>query len=338
MTDTALPSGHRSRAIAIGGSTGALPVVRDILRDLPTPVAAPIFVALHTGSGGRNILAEALQNTSARPVVTAMDGHLAEDDTVYVAPADNHLLVIDGCLRLGGGPRENLARPAIDPLLRSVGACYGGGAIGVVLSGKLNDGAAGLADLKRCGGITVVQSPADAVAGEMPLGALDASAVDHRGPAENLGEILARLLEEQPGPDAAIPDAVFLEIDIALGRPCLTQDIATFADPVALSCPSCGGVLSQVRTPPLRFRCQVGHAFTADILAQEQEGSLDEAVRVALRIVEERAQLVDRLARDSEGAGRAHSARDFARKAQELREHADVLRRAALKETRQMRS
>lgn len=336
MNDT--PVQARSRAIAIGGSTGALPVVRDILLALPRPVPAPMFLALHVGTEGRNFLADALQNTGTRPVVTAEDGQPAVDDTVYVAPVDHHLLVIDHCLRLGRGPRENLSRPAIDPLLRSVGACYGGGAIGVVLSGKLNDGAAGLADLKRCGGVTVVQSPADAIAAEMPLGALDASPIDHRGPADSLGPILSKLLGEEPGPDAPIPDAVFLEIDIALGRPCLTQDIATFADPVALSCPSCGGVLSQVRTRPLRFRCQVGHAFTADVLAQEQEGSLDEAVRVALRIVEERAQLVDRLARDSEGAGRAHSARDFSRKSQELRQHADVLRRAALKETRLMGS
>ena len=296
------------------------------------PAAAPIFLALHVGSQGRNFLADSLQSAGTRPVVTAEDGQFAVDDTVYVAPADHHLLVIDGCLRLGRGPRENLARPAIDPLLRSVGVCYGSGAIGVVLSGKLNDGAAGLADLKRCGGVTVVQSPADAIAPEMPTGALDASAIDHRGPAGSLGEVLAKLLEEEPGSAPPIPDAVFLEIDIALGRPCLTQDIDTFADPVPLSCPSCGGVLSQVRSRPLRFRCQVGHAFTADILAQEQEGSLDEAMRVALRIVEERAQLVDRLARESDGAGRVHSARDFSRKAQELRQHADILRRAALKE------
>ena len=323
----------RQRAIAIGGSTGALPALRELLQGLSLPFPVPIFIALHIGSEGSNFLADALGGSRKRTIVTARDGEKISSDVAYIAPVDHHLLVIDGHVRLGRGPRENLARPAIDPLFRSVGASYGGGAIGVVLSGMLNDGAAGLADLKRCGGITMVQSPTDAIAAEMPAGAIVASDIDHRGPASRLGQMLTDLLAVAPQPDIPVPKSVLLEIDIALGRPCLTQDIETFADPVALSCPSCGGVLSQVKMRPLRFRCQVGHAFTAEVLDREQEGSLDEAIRIALRIVEERAQLVDRLARDSEAAGRAHSGRDFARKAGELRTHAEVLRRAALRET-----
>jgi two-component system chemotaxis response regulator CheB len=324
--------GHieQHRAIAIGGSTGALPAIHELLQNLPRELAGPVFVALHVGSEGRNMLAQILDSRTDLTVKTAEDSEQAVAGTVYVAPTDHHLLVIDRNVRLGRGPRENLARPAIDPLFRSIGACYGGGGIAVLLSGKLNDGAAGLADLKRCGGTTVVQSPTDAVAPDMPLGALEASDIDHRAPASQLGKLLLELLGQSSAPSPLVPRSVSLEIDIALGRPCLTRDIEQFADPVALSCPSCGGVLSQVRTKPLRFRCQVGHGFTADVLAQEQEETLDEAVRVALRIVEERAQLVDRLAHESDTAGRVHSARDFQRKAKELRGQAEVLRRAAL--------
>jgi two-component system, chemotaxis family, protein-glutamate methylesterase/glutaminase len=329
----AVPPSGRQRAIAIGGSTGALPAVRTVLAGLSDPLAAPLFLALHIGSEGSNFLAELLGSAGRRQIVTAEEGQEVLDDVVYVAPVDHHLLVIDGYVRLGRGPRENLSRPAIDPLFRSVGASYGGGAIGVVLSGMLNDGAAGLADLKRCGGVAIAQNPTDALAPDMPIGALDASDVDHRGPAHGMPQILRQLISSDPGPDLPVSDAILLEIDIALGRPCLTEHIETIADPVALSCPNCGGVLSQLRTKPLRFRCQVGHAFSAEVLAKEQEGSLDEAIRMALRIVEERAQLVDRLARDSDAAGRTHSGRDFARKAQELREHAEVLRRAALQES-----
>jgi two-component system chemotaxis response regulator CheB len=325
-------SSRGRRAIAIGGSTGALPAVRELMQGLPGSLGVPVFLTLHIGSEGRNFLADTLRTNGSLRAVTAEDGQEVLDDVLYVAPVDRHLLVIDGHLRLGRGPRENLARPAIDPLFRSVGVSYGGGAIGVLLSGMLNDGAAGLADIKRCGGITMVQSPTDAVASEMPAGALAASEIDHRGPANRLGELLGAIIAGGPARDLPCSDAVLLEIDIALGRPCLTEQVSSFADPVAISCPSCGGVLSQVRNEPLRFRCQVGHAFTADVLAREQEASLDEAIRVALRIVEERAQLVDRLARDSDAAGRTHSGRDFARKAQELREHAEVLRRAALAE------
>ena len=323
---------HTQRAIAIGGSTGALGAARILLQDLPAHLGAPVFITLHVGSDGHNLLAQTLATPGHMPVRTAEHDEPVSNDVVYVAPKDFHLLVIDGTIKLGRGPRENLARPAIDPLFRSVGACYGSGAISVVLSGKLNDGAAGMVDLKRCGGIAVIQNPTDAPAPDMPLGALAAADVDHRAPVSQIGPLLMQLLAQAPEPSPPVPDNVLLEIDIALGRPCLSSDIANLADPVPLSCPSCGGVLSQVRTGPLRFRCQVGHAFTAEILAQEQEGSLDEAMRVALRIVEERANLVDRLAGESQNAGRSHSAKDFARKAEELRQHADVLRRAALQD------
>lgn len=331
-----MDSTTRQRAVAIGGSTGALPAMRALLSGLPPSPGAAIFLTLHVGSEGGNLLAKVLADAGPIPLKTAEDGEPVADDIVYVAPADHHLLVIDGLIRLGHGPRENLARPAIDPLFRSVGASYRSGAIGVLLSGKLNDGASGLADLKQCGGVTVVQNPADAIADDMPMGGLEASNVDHRAPAAKMGDLLAQLLAQEPDHPPPVPDAVLLEIDIAIGRPCLTQDIATLADPAPLSCPSCGGVLSQVRAPPLRFRCQVGHAFTAQVLQQEKEDSLDEAMRVALRILEERAELIDRLARDSDRSGRSHSARDFSRKAEELRSQADVLRRAALRSVRKI--
>jgi two-component system chemotaxis response regulator CheB len=305
--------------------------VQELLRSLPRDTDAAFFLTLHIGPDAGTHLARSLQDSASIPVKIAEDGEPVHGGTMYFAPSGHHLLVVESIVRLGRGPRENLARPAIDPLFRSVGACYGGGAVGILLSGMLNDGASGLADLKRCGGITIVQGPADAIAPEMPLGALQTSEVDYRAPASQIGEIVLRLLAEQPHPHRAVPAEILLEIDIALGRPCGTSDIATLADPVPLSCPSCGGVLSQLRSKPLRFRCQVGHGFTAEVLAQEQEGSIDEALRVALRIVEERADLVNRLGRQSAAQGRSYSACDFERKAEELRGHAEVLRRTALK-------
>ena len=137
----------------------------------------------------------------------------------YVAAADHHLLVMDDTIRLGRGPRENLARPAIDPLLRSVGLSYGSRAIGVVLTGMLNDGATGLADLKRCGGVTVVQNPIEAREREMPLAALAASDVDYQTPIAELGALLKMLASEPPAPSPSPPEDIRLEVDIALGRP-----------------------------------------------------------------------------------------------------------------------
>src|SRR5438477_4528718 len=141
----------------------------------------------------------------------------------------------------------------------------------------LNDGAAGLAAVKQCGGLTVVQNPADARADSMPLGALRASDVDYRASAAELGGLLAKLVQEPAGPPVPIPPEIGLGVEIGLGRALDTPTLSKIAHPVALSCPSCGGVLSEVRDkPPLRYRCQVGHAFTAEVLEREQLGAVDE--------------------------------------------------------------
>lgn len=182
----------------------------------------------------------------------------------------------------GRGPRENMARPAIDPLFRSAGISAVSSAIGVLLSGMLNDGASGLADLKRCGGVTVVQSPLDTVESEMPRTALLASDIDYRAPA---GDLAALLKPPREGRARPRHDTVAHEVAIAIGLPSDTPTITEIADPVPLNSPGCGGTLSQIKRSPLRFRCQVGHGYTAEALAYEQEGSVDEAVRMAVRVI-----------------------------------------------------
>ncbi|GAA3065206.1 chemotaxis protein CheB [Rhizobium viscosum] len=319
----------RRDIIAIGGSLGAVDAVRELCRGLPHDLAAAMFIVIHVGAEGNNLLAEIFNAHSPITIKTAVDGEILQPGHAYVAPADHHLLVMDDVVRLGRGPRENMARPALDPLFRSVGISFGPRAIAVVLTGLLNDGAAGLADVKRCGGVTVVQNPADAVAADMPLGALRTSDVDYRAPLSSMAELLVRLSREEAGPVVKIPEDVRREVAIALGRRSDSEFIAQFSDPVALSCPGCGGVLNEVRrTPPLRFRCQVGHAYTAEALATKQEGAADEAVRVALRIMEERATLTEKMAAEARGSGHDIAAASYEKRASESRAYADVLRDA----------
>lgn len=193
----------------------------------------------------------------------------------------------------------------------------------------LNDGTSGLADVKRCGGTTVVQNPADAVAPDMPRGALRGSDVDYRAPLSEMATLLIRLAGEEAGPAVDIPEDIVSEVEIALGRRSDSEVLAKFSDPVALSCPACGGVLSQIqRWPPLRFRCQVGHSYTADALATEKEGTVDEAIRVALRIVEERAVLTQKMADDARQTGRGAAAASYEQRVSESRAYADTLRQA----------
>ena len=321
---------HRD-VIAIGTSTGGVEALKRICSGLPSDLAAAVFVVLHMPADGPNLLPQILEQQGPLPVRLALDGERIEQGRIYVAAADRHLLVIDDYIRLGRGPRENLTRPAIDPLFRSVAESYGPRVIGVVLTGDLNDGAAGLTDIKRCGGVTVVQSPTDAQAPSMPASALQASDVDYRAPLSQLPGVLAQLVGQPAGPRPLVPRAVGLEVDIALGRPCLTATLMEFADPAPNSCPPCSAVLSQVRgASPLRYRCQVGHAYTAEALDAVQQSDLDEAIRVALRIIEERAVLSERMADEARSAGREHSARSFQNRANEMRTYADTLRKAAL--------
>jgi two-component system, chemotaxis family, protein-glutamate methylesterase/glutaminase len=320
------------RVIAIGGSAGAIAAVKTLCDSLPPGIPAAICIVIHVGARGHNLLGHVFQERCAIPIETAVDGQRLEAGRAYVAAADHHLIVVEDTIRLGRGPRENLARPAIDPLLRSVGVSHGSRAIGVVLTGMLNDGAAGLADLKRCGGLTVVQNPIEAMEREMPLSALSASDIDYQTPIAELGALLKVLATEPRGPSPPPPDDIRLEVEIALGRPVGSEETNRLGNPVPLSCPDCGGVLSQVRSsPPLRFRCQVGHAYTAEALAAKQEGSVDEALRLALRIVEERAVLTQKMAHEARRGGLRHSAASFERTSAQSREHVETLRSALLR-------
>lgn len=319
----------RRDIIAIGGSLGAVDAVKQLCRDLPADLAASIFIVIHVGANGNNLLAGIFDANSAISINTAVDGEVLQPGHAYVAPADHHLLVIDDVVRLGRGPRENMARPAIDPLFRSVAMSFGPRAIAVVLTGMLNDGASGLADVKRCGGVTVVQNPADALAAEMPMGALRGSDVDYRAPLSEMPALLIKLVGEESGPAVDIPEGIVSEVEIALGRRSDSEILAKFSDPVAMSCPACGGVLSQIRRwPPLRFRCQVGHSYTAEALETEKEGTVDEAIRVALRIVEERAVLTQKMADDARQSGRGAAAASYEQRMNESRAYAETLRQA----------
>lgn len=314
--------------IAIGGSLGAVEAMKKLCAALPADLAAAVLVTIHVGSRGKDLLGSIFNQASPLPAATARDGEAIRPGRIYVAPADHHLLAMDGTIRLGRGPRENMARPAIDPLFRSVAVEYGPRVIGVVLTGMLDDGASGLADVKRCGGLTVVQSPTDAEARDMPLGALNASDVDHVAPLGRLSSLLAQLSREPAGMNSPAPADMRLEVDIALGRQVGTADIEKVADPSALSCPTCGGVLSQMRRSPLRFRCQVGHGFSARSLASTAEDAVDDALRVSLRILQERLTLAEKMAEEARRSGRHAAAAATEERAEEYKRYAEVINRA----------
>lgn len=324
--------------IVIGGSAGSHSALRRIMADLPPDIPASIFVATHVPTAGSDYLADALASAAKLPVSRAVDGQPIEHGHIYAAVPDRHLLLVDSIMRLGDGPRENMARPAIDPLFRSAALACGPRAVGVILSGQLNDGASGLSAIKQCGGTVVVQHPLDADSDQMPLAALEAVTPDKVAPASEIGRLLAEIVREEAGEAPPPPDSLALEVDIAAGARLGSDALRKIADPSALSCPDCHGVLSEVRgEQPLRFRCQIGHATTAEVLARRTE-EVDEAMRIALRIMEERVTLVRRMAEDARSTGRSAVAELYEAREAEYSRYAAILREAAVAAHRQTRA
>ena len=320
--------------IVIGGSTGSGPVLQALLSELPSDLEASLFIATHVPSGSSGYLADMLSRTSALPVAQAIDGQPIQKGRVYVAAPDRHLIIDDGTLRLGDGPRENMTRPSIDPLFRSAALSYGSRAVGVILTGLLNDGASGLWAIKEAGGTAVIQHPLDAEADQMPLAALDAVEPDAVATAQDLARVLTEISRSDAGPSVETPHGLELEVDIAAGSRLGAEKLREIAEPSAITCPDCMGVLSEVRDQhPLRYRCQIGHAQTAEVLASRRE-DVDGALRIALRIMEERVTLVTRMAKDARQTGRSAVAELYEARIDEFTRYASVLREAAIRSHR----
>jgi two-component system chemotaxis response regulator CheB len=316
--------------IVIGGSAGSGAVLRRLFADLPAELPASLFVATHVPAHSPGYLAEALERIGPFPIAEALDGQPIEPGRAYVAAPDRHLLLVDGTVRLGEGPRENMVRPAIDPLFRSAALSYGPRAVGVVLSGMLNDGAAGLSAIKSCGGTAVVQHPLDAEADQMPLAALEAVVPDHVVGVEGLARLLTGIVATDAKAWDCPSESLALEVEIAMGKRLGAHNLTRIAQPSAISCPDCHGVLSEMRDQrPLRYRCQIGHAYTAEALASHTD-EVDEAVRIAMRVMEERVTLVTRMAEEARQTGRTAVAELYEARALEYARYAGTLRDAAI--------
>ncbi|AIC30623.1 chemotaxis protein-glutamate methylesterase CheB-type protein (plasmid) [Rhizobium etli bv. mimosae str. IE4771] len=317
--------------IAIGGSAGSSAVLKTLVADLPADLPASVFVSTHIPANSPGFLPEILSARSKLPVTQAIDGQPIERGHIYLAAPDRHLLLMGETIKFGAGPRENMVRPSIDPMFRSAALSFGPRVVGLVLTGMLNDGAAGLHAIKTNGGTTVVQHPLDAEADQMPLAALEAVEVDHVAPAADLGKLLAGIAGSDAGPACGSPsDGLRLEVDIAAGARLGSAELRKIASPTALTCPDCHGVLSEVRgSQPLRFRCQIGHAYTADALVAHID-ELDAAIRIAMRVMEERLTLVERMARDARDTGRPAVAELYEARAVEYKQYSETLRQAAL--------
>lgn len=312
--------------VVIGASAGGLQPLQRLLADLPGDLPAAVFAVVHIGATSH--LAEVLDSIATLPVLQAKSGQRIEPGRIYVGVPGVHLLLHDQHILLRRGPRENLVRPAIDPLFRSAACTFGGRVIGVVLSGALNDGTAGLRAIKRCGGTAVVQQPNDAAVPDMPLSALAYAKVDHVTPASALGGLLTRLVQEPAGETPTIPLEIRLEAAIAAQELPGMETDEKLGTASRFTCPECHGTLWEIVDGDLlRYRCHVGHAFTADAVLQAQSGQAEEMLWSLMRAHQERAALARRMAQQERMRSQDALADRLLQRARGYDEDAEVVRR-----------
>jgi two-component system, chemotaxis family, protein-glutamate methylesterase/glutaminase len=283
--------------IVIGASAGGVQALQRLAGALPADLPAAIFVVLHIWPSSESFLPAILARSGPLRVVEATDGAPIEPGTIYVAPSDLHLMIEADRVLVNRGPKENRTRPAINPLFRSAAASYRNRVIGVILSGTLDDGSAGLWAIKQCGGISVVQS--DAAFDQMPRNAVENVEVDYHIPLEQIGPLLNRLSREAIAKDGRpVPEVVHISNEGA------KMKISGFRlDEVgkrsALSCPDCGGALWEVEEGVLQYRCHVGHGYSAEALQAAENVAIEEALWSAARALKESAAVDERLAKRS---------------------------------------
>jgi two-component system, chemotaxis family, protein-glutamate methylesterase/glutaminase len=319
---------HRD-IVVLGASAGGVEALRTILRGLPGDLPAAVFLVTHTSADSPSVLAQVLDRHAKIPVKEATDGEPIRHGRVYVARPDRHLLLEERRVRVVRGPKQNRHRPALDPLFRSAAVAFGPRVIGVVLTGNLDDGTAGLRAIKNRGGLAIVQDPREALFAGMPQSALNHVDVDHVLPVAAIAGAVQAAVEEAvemvtPAPD---PDLeVEVRSDAGEGR---MEDMEAIGTPSVFSCPECSGTLWEVGEADLpRFRCRVGHAYTAENLVAQQDEAAEDTLWAALRSLEENVTLARRMTERFRGAaGMASLAARYARKADTLDKHARDLRR-----------
>ena len=334
------------RVITVGASMGGVESLTRLVERLPPNLPAAVLIVLHVSPDGRSFLPEILNRAHRLKAAHARDGEPIRPGRIYIAPPNHHMLVHEGDIRLSRGPHENSARPAIDPLFRTAAKYYGDRVIGVVLSGGLDDGTVGLIDIKAAGGLAVVQDPADAICRSMPESAARHVQVDYLKPLNEIGPLLGRLVREpvaQNGSrngDGKMASRTTLRASDgkAAGSKAKDEpDIAEFgsnvmatsmsvAPPSPFTCPDCGGVLWEFNSDGvLRYRCHVGHGYTADSLVAAQTQKLEEALWIALRALEEAAGTHRRMAARARGSRMDHIAQSYEEGAATAEQHAALL-------------
>jgi len=309
--------------VVVGASAGGLNSIIELMAQLTEEIDAAIFVVLHiTHLTKGDALIQRLQANTAFTCKMADNGEVIQSRHLYLAVPDKHLLLKADRMILGDGPTENRWRPSIDALFRSAAAAFNSRVIGIVLTGLMQDGTSGMAAIKRSGGTIVVQDPNEAEYPDMPRSVLDNMDVDYCVSLQQMGDILREKTRNGVPNEHTVPGDIRAEAQISERVAVDMNILKEIGDKSLFTCPDCSGGLWEIKENDIiRYRCHTGHVYTQDELALKQKEALENTLWVALRMLEERKQLMDKMSREESSKGWKRSAATKTERAQELNIH-----------------
>ncbi|MHA4845702.1 chemotaxis protein CheB [Flavitalea antarctica] len=324
---------EKRNIIVIGASAGGFEAIKRLVADLPPDLDAAIFIVWHMSPDITGILPQVLNRGKTVFAANAIDNEPIVFNRIYVAPPDRHLVLEKDVVRVTRGPKENRFRPAVDPLFRSAALIYGSRVIGIVLSGGLDDGTAGLWTIKNRGGIAIVQDPQDAEVSSMPANALKAVHVDYQVPLAEMGSLIVQLSQvgviDDKKVDMEESKKTELEVRIAVEEPGLEIGILSLGKLTRYACPDCHGVLAAINDGDIvRYRCHTGHAYSAAALLNSLSGNIENSLWSAIRGIEESIILLNNLGDHYAEKNQLTQASMYFKKAKEAEEQARLTRRA----------
>lgn len=326
--------------VAVGSSAGGIGALRKFASFLPPDLNAPALIVQHLSPIYASELPQVISRRCSLPAAFAVDGSELENGHIYIAPPDHHLLVKDGKLCVTRGPKENRFRPSVDALFRSVAYGYGKKAIGIVLSGALDDGTSGLWSIKHLHGVTMIQDPAEAEFDSMPLSARNQVEIDYCLSIEEISQTLARLTKKTEMKEATnIKDdghkRMEMEVSIAIDGDAFRKGIMEEAELTPFTCPECHGVLVQISEGSIvRYRCHTGHGYSKSALLSEITEKVDQSYWGAMKSLEEASMLFNHMGKELKEQGQDEAASLFFEEEKTATEQSRKLRMVLLNRKR----
>jgi len=313
--------------VVVGASAGGMEAVSRLLASFKQDIDVSIFIVVHLSENSMaDVVIKHFQKHSRFPCKVPMDNEAIKNRTVYLAPANRHLLLTKRIIKVQKGAFENHWRPSIDVLFRTAAAAYNSCVIGIILTGLLDDGTSGMSAIQRSGGICIVQDPAEAEFSDMPTNVLKNVGVKYKTSVNEIGYIITDLLSRRQCQPSEIPREVKQEAEITIRMNSEIQSLNSLGDLVPVTCPDCGGSLFKVDESSFkRYRCYTGHSFTEQILEEAQEKNMEESLWVAIRMMEERKNLLYDMSLDEPYPGNPINKMKIER-VQQLQTHIDRLK------------